>query len=346
MLPYLIIIPVIFYLLISDFSSKARRLNTFVILCLFIYISCLGFFRFDVGVDYMSYYNHFESGFDRWRPESGFYYAVIILLLIGLPSHVVLGIFNLVTLLIFAKAVNQLRKLLQLDRWVYYIYILLPMFWLGSFNQVRQYLAVSITAYAMIFLFKSRSLLYISLVLIASLFHITALLFLPLVLLKLRLSYFSALIILSLIFIFNYFIDVREYLIVSSWYLEEGRGVSSLLSALFFVTLIILFSLKKRSDNMAVDKALNVFGLLLLGGLVLMLLGVLSGGAWANFDRLGVYFAIPVPLIIGYFLNRKVPNDMRITLKIVVVFICSAYYSLIIISGVHNIAPYDSYLLK
>lgn len=347
MTPYLFIPLITLYLFASDHSLRFRKINSYVIFGLFFYMLLLGFFRFDVGVDYMSYYNHLSFDFNggRWSPEPGFYYSAKVLLAVGLSPQVVLGLFNVATVCIYALALKNLRHVFGVDRWVYYIYILLPMFWLGSFNQVRQYLAVSIVAYALVFLIKRQTLAFVSLVLLASLFHVTALLFLPLLLFKYGLNILSALLLFVLALIIDAFFEFYDYIPMSSWYLQEGRSVSVILLGVFVsVLMVVLVFLQGRESNREVVRGLNVFGFMLLGGVVLLSLGVFSSDFWANLDRLSVYFALPVPIVLAYFAKTRLGVYERLSFSVLVITLVIAYYVYFVLVGGANIAPYESYL--
>lgn len=340
--------------LFLHFGNKRR--NKFLIgLSLAIPI-VIGSLRYGVGTDYVSYaesfarqtsisFSDFFSSFS-FGTESGFYLLSKFSQYVSGSYFILFSIYSFLTVMFFYLGLR--RYSLNRPALVYYLYlmILFP----TSFNLVRQSLAASICFYAVSFIISRNPIKYIGLVLLASFFHTSALIMLPVYLINrlikptskgyynrsvLKVVFVALLLLTSLPLLFS----LTQYLHVFSAYskyqanmVEQGRNYIIYLK---FVTLaaILLFYRSLISKN-----KVNVYYLTFaIFEIVLSTLGFTS----AFTKRIALYFAPFILMllvgVIDIFTDRlgKTLSTVLVILYGLIYFIF-AYYVL----GQSNIFPY------
>lgn len=200
-------------------------------------------------------------------------------------------IYNFLTLLFLYLSLAKEDKNIRIIS--YYIYLFI--FYISSFNIIRQMLSVSIILYSFSFLNKNKKLHYILFVLFASLFHKTALICLPLCLINLDKRKIKN-IILLLIFVFAINIDNILTIITKldffshfSTYTKEYSGTIN--NKMFFVDLLIwIYLLIYEKKIIKQNKNNNLYIFLYTISLILSLSGFIS----PFLKRIAIYFKIPV----------------------------------------------------
>lgn len=160
-------------------SRTDRRYQHIVSLMLIILISIIAALRYNVGMDYLSYDEIFNSikygnGNDI---EPGFYALCRFVNLIGGTSQLMFLVCSIFTLLIYYKAFRFLSNNIVLTLSVF---ILFGQMYLNTFNAIRQCVAIAIFCYSIKFIIEKKCLKYLFCIIVASLFHMTALLLIPL----------------------------------------------------------------------------------------------------------------------------------------------------------------------
>ncbi len=184
-------ISLLFYLLVFFVASilfwygnRSKRHLIFALIAI-VMLSMVAAVRYEVGTDYVAYANAYNalSGitpadfFNNFgdKYEIGIY---IIAQIAGLSSYSIplfFGIFSFITVLFFFLAARKYELPYPWLLMALYLLIMFP----SSLNAVRQLAAISIFFYATTFIFEKKIIKYIVLVLIASIFHKSAALLLP-----------------------------------------------------------------------------------------------------------------------------------------------------------------------
>lgn len=167
---------------IEGVSFLFRRMNFLAFQDYFVVlvISCLVGFRFEVGVDWSSYKSYFDSvatsnvAFREQTMELGFF-------LLNRFSHYLGGDHRL--MFFFSAALSWVfilksfpAKLIPLT--IFFIFCDEYFFW--SMNGVRQFIAISVFAFSLQFIIRRNFVRYVCFIFIASMFHVSVLIFIPL----------------------------------------------------------------------------------------------------------------------------------------------------------------------
>lgn len=180
MYPYIAFITFVFSLLalssMLKISLGIRNLlhySTFVLCVLFLGL------RYNVGVDYASYYTYMEKLVDGsviFFKEPFFDISVILVNSLGLDlryTFLLLGLFFLIPSFLSIKYWSKNYELGVL------IFILLPTFYLASFNSVRQFIAVGFFMFSIRYIYERDLLKYVIVISLGALFHKSIILVAP-----------------------------------------------------------------------------------------------------------------------------------------------------------------------
>lgn len=325
MVIYNIIGSIIFIFTLINFFLKRKKLINKVLV--FISAIILIFFAanraLDVGTDTYGYYTNFQfiefEGSSRTYQgiQIGWYYFNLFInscFDYDIYMYIVYSI--IIGLICYVSYKESKLPLLSI------LLFILLYFYFHSFNGMRQYVAISIVFYAYSYLAKGNKKKYISVVCIASLFHFTALLMLPLLYIdKVKISPF----VVYIAVVFSFIIGIKysdlmtgiiPYLTYISvlnegvtGYLDNYGGERSfasnfIINSVFLVT--YYFSKDKRNTW------LILYLLFILGN------NLLGAGGFAN--RIFWYFQIAMLIII--------PNTIK---NIKRPFLSFCYYLIILI---------------
>lgn len=189
MFVYVLNVAFIFFLsfLLYGIGKPFKYKNEIMLSISFIFLFLISGLRFNVGRDYLNYTYTFIlvnklpnlSAIINLSKDSGLEIAFLLLnKLIGLFTSNIQWIFlttSFITLFVIFKTIYKHSSLVWLS-----VYLFSVSGYLASFNILRQYIAISIIFYSYKYIKDNSLLKFITLVVIASLFHNSALLFLPL----------------------------------------------------------------------------------------------------------------------------------------------------------------------
>lgn len=316
-----------------------------------IYISIVSFslivgFRWDVGVDYMTYYElasgYFtQSQLDRIEPFAR--YTAQIVYTNGLPFYMWFILMAFLQYFFVVKSVDRDKGYLLFYAVLFYLCYMLAF----SMNIVRQAVAFSILLYAYNYIYRKKIFHYAIWCVIAALFHKSALVMLPfyfLANLKLNISAFFQILITFLFFVIGKTV-ISEFILSLSnlWILigyegvvnriedqvktiEMGGGLGMVFNYLKY-TIVILYSEKLKETYS--DCGFNVFYNLFFIGICIY--GVTMMDMYLS--RLSQYFLVcdimVSSFLIHYLLKVKKTGINRllgIGLNLLIVFI--SIYSL------------------
>ena len=166
--------------------SSETKYDIFYIGCFWIMVLFEGL-RFKIGVDFDSYwdtFNDIKSGsVELFEPINIF--IVKTTALFGFGNQLIFLIYSLIILcgvFYFVKKVSSSKEL------SIFIFLTIGIFYLSTFNEVRQWAAISMMLVAIVHLINKKYLVMLLFIVLACLFHVSAIILLGLVLLNRRYS--------------------------------------------------------------------------------------------------------------------------------------------------------------
>ena len=332
------------YLFAKIISNKYKSIDgekiflffSFVILFLLLALRDLS-----VGTDTLNYVNYYLY-FDYYKNnEIGFFVFRSFLKKIGASYRFYLAIIAFITTIAAYKFIKRYSVDYLISCFAYFSLGLYAM----SFSGLRQSLAVCIIMFSIKYIFENKPILFILLIIIASTFHLSSIVFLPVYLLKnIKISKKSILIFIVLAFVFILFNNKIYNQILA--YLPDGylRYSKSNLSINIIVVLegILIPLVSKLLVNM--NEKYNdeknkyfefFFNLSILNSLILILSLNNALG-----DRIALYFSIGNIIIIPYALKFISNKYLKIILYILCIAILSLRFYFTTIDSVLNIDNY------
>lgn len=326
------------FMYIANNKTKKKIIKSFFIALSFLPFFCILAFRYGIGYDYLNIYDKIfkvivNGGSSNW--EIGITYLIKIIGNFSKDSFYFFFISALATSVFSYKGILKNSEKPSLSLLLFIICGL----YMDSMNAVRQYIAISIFIYAITFIFEKNFKNYLIWIIIASLFHSSVLIMIPVyffcksrLTLKKRTIIFLALILL-LPFVNQLFIGIiskTKY----SYYLTSAYGTANptyselIVSSILFV--ISSFLYKKGKNNEKFNVYYNLTFLFLI-------VAILSFKVLLAY-RIIMYFKIStifmVPTIINTIENKK--NK----LVFYIMFIC--LFSGITLIGAYKFGWYDT----
>lgn len=312
-------------LLILLFISKVYRSQFFLYIFVGILV-CFSGFRYNAGIDYDAYQSLIYSNNPLLRIEP---FSAFLLLLAR--SYNAPWIFFFLTSIIYVLSIFLgLSKFKAFGRLSVFLFTTFTLSYLSSFGFVRQFVASGLVFWGFSFLYHHKRLYYIILVIIASLFHISAIVFLPFAFVniffrkKIHFSVFLLLIPISFLST-KLFIAIVSKIGLFTHYFEQfgGNEVSGkkIYYSLLFIFVIVSFLQQKvahkKNDLIYYSQNLTFIGLFIYGAFF-------SFGE--HIARISYYF-IPFYFVWFYYLYRGFFNK---TIKILFLYfifsICTFYF--------------------
>lgn len=300
-------------LLINQNSSKNRTIALFLISMLtFLFIG----FSYPAGGDWIGYFNNYNCQINNICYSNFIMFEPGYQLIVNSVGHlgyfaitVTVATINIVLLWKFAKNFQNSALV---------ILMLMCLFLWGMFTEaIRQGLAFCIILYAIPFLYKNNIYKYIILVVLACLFHVTAVISIIFVLPYVSKIFSRLAIITSIIFGIMFFIfptKILEYIII---YLPAGSnanlkldfylnsesyspGISIGLGLILDVILLfILFVSNKRTKRYKLYNSHKFYLATLLGIIVYITFSIIIGRIMPVLTRVG-WYGFPMVIILIY----------------------------------------------
>lgn len=341
---YLIPYVLLFVILVVCALKNTNSSSTFAYFLLFIFAAL----RFDVGYDYIAYYDIITLGvgYDRFE------YIQYLLADVSykLECVQIFFIINSLVTIFFIK--SALKRLNVREPIVALFFLCCPLFFLNSLSVVRFWSAVSIVFYASTFLIDKKFVKFICLIFLAQGFHNSALigfLFIPLYVVKI--NYLQNILILLLSVVFSKVLSTLLSQISGDYYIlveyqnyvqkDDNAAAMSKIPYLYMVMCIVLnlflyFKSKKikRLDQNK-DNSLQLYMKIFTIGISLMFAFAFNSTLSSRISRCFlVYFLCITPII--YSKSRL--------LVILILFILYIYL-LTISSGIDSTYEYLPYKL-
>lgn len=179
MIYYILIAILLIFALIAQIPLKKEHQSLFKFISI-ISIAFVGSFRYKVGYDWFSYenlYNGIYSFSDviESREEKFFTLFLYLTKIISDNFSFFIFIFFITTFLIKLIVIRKFSSDLYVSLFIY----ITTVFLIYDLNGIRQGMAMSITFLSTIFIYKRNILIFLVLIFIATLFHTSAIVFLP-----------------------------------------------------------------------------------------------------------------------------------------------------------------------
>lgn len=293
------------------------------------------------GADYNNRWVDFEIGYIWLNRICGFF---------GLSFEWLLFFVQFITFGLAFLAIRQMKKSIDV-KLAMYIYMVSFVF--SSYNIMRQAIAVAICLYGFTLLNEKKTICFCLVVLVAMLFHRSALICLGVVFVKfilenknMKIVQISAILIV-LYLVFNRYIlaEIVYFILNNNYYASYfSRDVETDGSVVnFFIQyapclVIMFFGYRTVKD----DKKLSVYYWLLLVGYCLLILGKLTG---TQVQRIAFYFTcldvFVFPYIIKqgiYIMDKKIPTKFVSSLLQIYLFVFFYYQTFY--RGYADLVPY------
>ncbi len=298
----------------------------------------------NVGIDTPGYYDIFNNLDVEWKVsnlEPGFLFVAKQLMLITHDARFVVGFYSFFTVLFILIRLWTLRKNRSYS---FMLLVYLCLYFPLSLNIMRQFFAISIVFLSTILLEKKRFVIYLFFILLASLFHLSALFGLLILIVYLIVNektkerrkalIISSLVIIPIIIFVGSLVFGRylsKYMQTSTFNFGLMNVAKLLLVALF---LLINFKLIKKS---AFSKEIEFVVVVYVFGTVLTSLGYFFAFA----DRVGLYcmlFEIP---FVSFVSMGKNFGKSSLLFKCAYLLICVYTFSLELINNGNGLFPYS-----
>ena len=351
------------------FSKKIRHKGLFFFILCVMY-TVVSTIRYDVGTDYVPTYVRY---FGRIQAGVNYHYERLFLWLNQLVIHfngkawMLLGICAVFTILMFF---HFIKNNVEEDYWFLSIYLFLTStIYFATMNLVRQYMALAILLFGLDYLKKQHYVSYSICIVIAMLFHssaVIAFLYMALYYLysnkiwtKLYNMLFAILYCASIVFMF---VDLRRVVPYFSFMIPDryiGYLTSKFMSIKNYAAILkqvipnfILFLMIK--DAKYLKKEFDYFDLCFIGWIFYVLITNLFYGI-NLFIRLGFYFdyfiLLVVPMLIYYYKQHYYSSSIsKINIKrfdrvvsavVIINYTALTIYS-IFLNGGHGVTPYQT----
>lgn len=345
MIPYFLLfiafIPLIFF-----------RCYKIILLILVIFSSL----RFDVGMDWIYYndafnsirLNHDINEYNRsFEPANTL--VINFLSLFSASNFIIFAFYSSTTIILIHKYI----KYFSCDYFFsIFLFTFLGVFYLSTFNGIRQWVALSICFYSLTYLSRSCFFKYFLFILLASLFHYSALIFIILFpFLYFRHNFNFIIILLTLYFLsLNIVIELLSHTHYSI-YFEKGlySNHPNILLLFIFVALncSYLYFLGYFKNNNHLTRGDVILLNISLFSLLLFFTYLYIDIDFISFQRISTYFLLQNIIFIPRIIFKLSPNSQIQTVIKYIIFLTVSfmYFYLIIFKGfAYNIVPYRTYL--
>lgn len=322
--------------LVTQVNSKKYLIFISIILTIFSGL------RYDVGVDYISYENMF-LGIQGYAPnEPGLAWLISIFQKIGVRPQMIFLLFSVVIQIALYKSLSHFQSNYSIS---IMIFLCVAPFYLGSFNGIRQFLAI-VLIYSIIHLLEKKDYLKFSIyIILISLFvHLTAIIMLPIALVSIKkLNRIKKIIIAIIIFLsISTILTLLQYTTYGKYLdMQAVNSTPSLFSYLFIAISLIIFLIEPFVKYYRYKDFL--FNMNFYAG-IFALLAILFSSSYIGqmLMRVTNYFFFSyvflIPLIIEYIFRT---NVKYLIYGFVIITVSVYYFVTIIVNGEeHNLVPY------
>lgn len=342
------------YIIPYCFRTRNSFNRKFAYFVAFLLPTLLAACRGNTGTDSNMYQNTYYDieNVQRWQDfELGYQMLVKLLNYFNLPYQFLFGIMGFLTCFFIILFIKNEKNNINVSVAVFIYFIDL---YLGSFNIMRQGLAITMVLYAFSLFLDKKYIRFLIVILSACLFHSSAMLGFVIVAGKIifdnRYSKFMYIVISGIVL---YFVFHREllgkiaYIISHSSYYasyitrdaeSEGSILKYFLKIFPVLFISILFILQKN-----VSDRIKVYFGLMLGGYLISVLGVITA---TQVHRIGYYFSYLVIIVLSSCCNSSIIiGNKKITTQttsvVVVLYFILVFFYNYVYRGFCDLIPYQ-----
>lgn len=303
--------------------------------------------RVDVGADYEPYVRIFEEvnkGYS-FNIEQGFIWLNQAIGFFTENPQWIFFISSLITLVLMYRFIIKYSVNISYSVFLYFGFC----FIFFSFNTLRQFIAIAITLLAFGPLLNRRFFRYLLIILVASLFHITALVMIPLyTLLNITLTRLKIIIFLALAAVLYAMSPIVIDLFLSLY--PQHRDSVFLLDRIKFSEIMILtpLILLTMIRYLQREKKLTYLGRdRIYANIVFFVLFVHVALVWIpGIDRVALYLDIMLLVIVPFIISRFPRVSAKTILIVSIIYFSSYAFISTYINDSHHVLPYKSTLMK
>jgi len=336
--------------LFNNYWNYTNKRKKFYLFLSFILLFLISAFRAEnVGTDTSNYLRGFSNIkdatltniFEKERWESGYVILNKLVSFVSIKDQSILFFSSFIILLAIMYFIYKNSENVVLSL---YLYISLYLYFF-SFNGIRQAMAMSILAMGF-HLIKERKLIkYLIIVSVASLFHVTAIIFSFFYFLyNLKLN-IKNIVLLSLMFIFIFvFIEDIVFYILSYTkslnYIDandilEGSGLLFPLVNLSFLIYVLFIKINNKIKDPELDFYLLIIIIGFLATIIAMKLSVIL--------RLNYYFQLFYIIAIPLSLKYVKQKNLKVLLIYLILTVTIIYFLVRLLNGWHEVLPYKMF---
>lgn len=330
-------------------NSRQGIVNRICLTAVFLMLFLVSALRVSTGNDYNNYIVKFHDAYTDYCvvTEPGFNWLVKIIYSFFNGEHylIVFAVMAFVTILAFMKAIYDQSRDFTLS---FFLFMTLG-FYFQSINTVRYYLALGLVFYSMKYLFRKQYISFIAIVILASLFHKTALIVIPIYLLatvkwKRWQLLIMALLSLTGLFLGDFYLKLLLILYPSYLQSEEylaGSGIS--IASILRCILVIGFAILVYKD--AVENKSIVRFYYYLNLLALVIYTCFSFMPFLS--RISYYLMVSQIVLLPSLLADIKDEKKRKLIKGIIIVGCVLYFAAFLYKAYDpsiKILPYSSWL--
>lgn len=337
--------------LISRISKNKQKVLSIITAILGITIPILVCgLRYGVGTDFFNYQEWFTyyltEPISLEKRDFGFSFMIKIIQLFSTNSQALFLISAIIINVLVMKFIKENTKSYELS---YFLFIALY-FYFSTFNITRQWIAISIVLFSLKFAYERKLVKYIIGLLIATTFHTTAILMLPIYfIINMKLNLKNIITLISIVFIiigsFETIINLSGTMLgignTSHYlmYFEEGvdgggaNGYAYFIIGTLALLAILLVKNKYISDNTYGKQQI----LLLIIAIIITLYGIQN----FIFARLQLYLIPIIVVCIPNILNTIKKRERKLVYFIIIILGLLYLYRCLLVNGGHPL-PYYS----
>ena len=315
-----------FVVLLSSFASIRSKKHTLVLLILVtIWLILFAGLRYEVGLDYDAYRNFFQTITTNpdMHMELGFRFFTLILNLLDFDYQIMFFIVSLVTISLFVYFYYNYSKLPLLS---IFLFLTMPLYFLLSFNTIRQCLAIAIFTLAIKYILNKSFIKFLIILIIASLFHKSALLMIPLYFINkppsLKLYLVLSFIFMSLLFFIEVLVDFVGFSVI---YLDNTLFNPGVDSKIYIYLLVFLYLYYKRTIFRK-DNYFNLFLNMYFLSSLFLLTPLITDLPSAPILRMTSFFSIVLPILLLDILSSLRSSPIKNLFFIGLIIFSSVYF--------------------
>ncbi|MEW9150517.1 EpsG family protein [Acinetobacter indicus] len=346
MIEYIVIL---FLSTILSFFYSISKNKLFKIICLFVLVlvlSILYYIRdFSIGTDTHAYVDYFEL-LKNIKYSEIFYYAnaynveffffIISKLLLDVFGSIQM-IFFVYAIILYTTLISSFRMLnLNLVLLVLSIFSFFPIFYY-NFNILRQSIALSFIILSCVYLIRGQNNNFLLLIVIAGLFHSSALVcILFYFIYKYRDYIYNKIFYFIIFFMSSFYLFLKAisgYLDKYIVYIEVSDGKPFSFSIIFIFSLISIFSyiVRNKANLQWYKDVLKFFNIVLLFFISYNILLYVIGISNQGLNRIGFYFLWPIIFIVPILIRTQFKGNNRIVVNMLslVLYVLASFYLLV-----------------